>query len=350
MAASPTPLDILDLTPAALRSVLADDLGEPPYRAGQILRGIFRAGRRDFASMTDLPRGLRERLAARFPFRLPEPRGVRASDDGSRKYLLGLADGRQVESVHLADGERTTFCVSAQVGCAFGCDFCLTARMGLVRNLTPGEIVGQVLRLADAGGLRREGFNVVFMGMGEPLHNLEAVAAALELLMAAGAMGLSYRRITLSTVGIPDGIRRLAKLPHRPRLAVSLNAARDPLRSRMMPVNRAHPIADLMEAVREYPVRRGERITFEYVLMAGENDAPRDADELAALVRRLPAKVNLIPFNEDPALPYRRPETPVIEAFRDRLLGRGVPASIRWSRGTDIRAACGQLLVEAAAS
>ena len=345
--AAADPSDVLDLTPARLEAILVEEMGEPPYRARQILHGIYRVGNRDFDSMTDLPVVVRRRLSRRFPFRLPEAAQARTSRDGSRKFLFRLHDGREVESVYLVDGERLTFCISSQVGCAFGCDFCLTAKMGLVRQLTAGEIVGQVLRLADEGGHGREGFNLVFMGMGEPLHNLDAVATSLELLLSSRCLGLSYRRVTVSTIGIPEGIRRLATLQHRPRLAVSLNATRDALRSRMMPVNRVHPLADLMETLAAYPLRRGERITFEYVVMAGENDSLADADALASLIRKVSSKVNLIPFNEDPALPHRRPEQATVEAFRDRLLGRGVATSIRWSRGLDIRAACGQLAVGA---
>ncbi|MGD8376779.1 MAG: 23S rRNA (adenine(2503)-C(2))-methyltransferase RlmN [Acidobacteriota bacterium] len=341
---SPPSGDILDQTPESLGPVLGE-LGEPAYRARQVLHGIYHHGRRRFDAMTDLPKTLRRRLAERFSLEPPRVRDVRQSGDGSRKYLLELRDGREIESVYLVDGERRTFCISSQVGCAFGCDFCLTARMKLVRQLSPGEIVGQVLRMADEGGHGREGYNVVFMGMGEPLHNLDALATALELLLGPDGLAMSRRRVTVSTVGLPDGIRRLARLPRRPRLAVSLNAASDALRSRMMPVNRSHPLDELFRSLGEFPLSRGDRITFEYVLMAGVNDAAADADALARRVRGIPSKVNVIPFNEDPALPYRRPETAVAEAFRDRLLQRKVAASIRWSRGADIRAACGQLAV-----
>ena len=340
--------DVLDLTGPELAAILQADLGEPAYRAEQIQHAIYRLGRRDFESMTDLPKELRARLAERLPFRLPEVAERRTSTDGSRKYLLRLQDGREVETVYLADGERRTFCISSQVGCAFGCDFCLTARMQLVRQMRPGEIVGQVLLLADEGGHGREGFNVVFMGMGEPLHNLPAVSKALELLLSPAGLDLSYRRVTLSTVGLPDQIRSLGALQWRPRLAVSLNATSDALRSKMMPVNRSHPLRELLAALRRYPLRRGDRITFEYVLLAGVNDGVDQADELATLLRGMVAKVNIIPFNEDPALPYRRPTAETAEAFRKRLMERGIAVSIRWSRGLDIRAACGQLAVEAA--
>ena len=346
LASPSTPL--LDLAPAALAARLQSELGEPPYRARQILHEVLRRGARTYDDITALPLPLREDLARQLPIRLPEVVGTRESADRSRKYRLALEDGKQIESVYLVDGERTTFCISSQVGCAFGCAFCLTAKMGLVRNLAPSEIVGQVLRLADAGNHRRERFNLVLMGMGEPLHNFEAVAAALELLLSPEGMGLSYRRVTLSTVGHVEGIRRLATLPHRPRLAVSLNAADDPTRVSLMPIGRAHPIDELLRALAAYPLRPAERLTFEYVLLAGVNDALEQADRLASRLRPLTCKVNVIPFNEDPELSFRRPTEAGARRFCDRLVARGLAATVRWSRGTDIRAACGQLITDAA--
>ncbi len=342
---SPRP-HLLDLDLAGLEALLETEFGEPAYRARQIFQGVYQRGLRDFDSMTDLPQALRQRLATAIDLTLPTIHKRTRSRDGSRKYLLDLADGRRIESVFLVDGERITFCLSSQVGCAFGCDFCLTARMGLVRQLSPGEILGQVLLLADEGGLGREGYNLVFMGMGEPLHNFDALSAALDRLMSPDGMELSYRRITVSTVGVVAGIRRLAQKKYRPRLAVSLNAADDPLRSKMMPVNRAHPLRELMQTLRDYPVRKGEKITLEYVLLAGVNDAPEQAERLAALARSIPCKVNLIPFNAAEGLDYEAPETERMEAFQARLEAANVPSTVRWSRGRDIQAACGQLAVE----
>jgi 23S rRNA (adenine2503-C2)-methyltransferase len=336
---------LLDLDLPALEALVADELGEPPYRARQIFHAVYQEGLRDYESMTALPRPLRQRLAGRLKLELPSVHQVRSSADGSRKYVLELADGKRIESVYLVDDGRLTFCLSSQVGCAFGCDFCLTAGMGLVRQMSPGEILGQVLRLADEGDHGRLGYNLVFMGMGEPLHNFDALATALQVLLSPRGLNLSYRRVTVSTVGDVKGIRRLASLERRPRLAVSLNAAEDSLRSRMMPVNRANPLAKLLGALEEYPLRRGERITFEYVLLAGVNDSPEQADALARWVRRVPSKVNLIPFNEAKGLPYVEPEAPRVDAFRERLLERDVAATVRWSRGRDIQAACGQLAV-----
>jgi len=338
---------LLDLDLAELTALLETEFGEPAYRAQQIFQAVYQQGLRDFESMTTLPQALREGLDAALDLTLPTIHQMTRSRDGSRKYLLDLADGQRIESVFLVDGERITFCLSSQVGCAFGCDFCLTARMGLVRQLSAGEILGQVLLLADEGGLRREGYNLVFMGMGEPLHNFDALSPALDRLMSADGMELSYRRITVSTVGVVAGIRRLAQKEYRPRLAVSLNAADDPLRSKMMPVNRAHPLRELMQTLRDYPLRSGEKITLEYVLLAGVNDAPEDADRLGSLARRIPCKVNLIPFNAAEGLDYQPPETERMEAFQARLEAAKVPSTIRWSRGRDIRAACGQLAVKA---
>ena len=348
MPMEPAATPLLDLAPAALATRLQSELGEPRYRARQVLHEVLRRGARSYGAITALPLPLRDRLARLLPIRLPEVVETRDSADRSRKYLLSLEDGKRIEAVYLVDGERTTFCVSSQVGCAFGCAFCLTAKMGLVRNLEPGEIVGQVLRLADAGGHGRERFNLVLMGMGEPLHNFDSVAAALELLLSPEGMGLSYRRVTLSTVGHLEGIRRLATLPFRPRLAVSLNAPDDPTRVSLMPVGRAHPIDDLLSTLAAYPLRPGERLTFEYVLLAGVNDALEQADRLASRLRPLTCKVNVIPFNEDPELDFRRPTEAGARRFCDRLVTRGLAATVRWSRGTDIRAACGQLMTDAA--
>jgi 23S rRNA (adenine2503-C2)-methyltransferase len=337
--------NLLDLDLPALEVVMRDEFGEPPYRARQVFHAIYQEGLRDYGSMTTLPRPLRQRLAGHLALQLPSVHQVRTSADGSRKYVLELSDGKRIESVYLVDDDRLTFCLSSQVGCAFGCDFCLTARMGLVRQMTPGEILGQVLRLADEGGHGRLGYNLVFMGMGEPLHNFDALAMALNVLLSPKGLNLSYRRITVSTVGDVNGIRLLAGLERRPRLAVSLNAAEDSLRSRMMPVNRAHSLSELLGALERYPLRKGERITFEYVLLGGVNDSPDHADALARWVRRVPSKVNLIPFNEATGLPYVEPAAARVETFRDRLLAREVATTVRWSRGRDIQAACGQLAV-----
>lgn len=257
---------------------------------------------------------------------------------------MTLEDGNQIEAVAIPQSGRITFCVSSQVGCAFGCSFCATASMGKVRNLGSAEILVQILHLADASGLAPGApFHVVFMGMGEPLDNFDAVLEAFDILTDAAGLGLSWRRVTLSTVGHLPGIRRLAARAHRPRPAVSLNAARDRLRDRLMPVNRRWRLAELREALAEFPTRPGERITCEYVLLAGENDSRDDHRRLADWTEGLPVRINLIPWNPCPGMPHRRSSNRSAEAFRDTLLARGLDVSIRFSKGSDVSAACGQL-------
>ena len=268
------------------------------------------------------------------------------ADDGTVKYKISVPGGGNVEAVYMLQRERVTMCVSSQVGCALMCDFCLTARMGLVRNLTSGEIVGQVALIQQAQALGDRPFNVVFMGMGEPLHNYDGVVAALQILVDPAGFGLAKRRITVSTSGLAPAIERLASEPVRPRLAISLNATTDAVRDTIMPVNRKYPLARLLAACRHFARVTGEKFTFEYVLLEGVNDSDGDVMRLAKLLRANPAKLNLIPFNEVPEwLPYKSPDRTKIVAIRDRLLGMGLPVSIRWSRGAAARAACGQLAV-----
>lgn len=302
-------------------------------------RGVF-----DFGSMTDLPTGLRERLAANWTVRPPQVDQVFTSVDGTRRYLLSLHDGARVEAVWMPYEERVTLCISSQVGCRFGCTFCQTGRMGLTRSLTPGEIVGQVLRLRAEGERLGRPVNVVFMGQGEPLDNAVAVCQAVRALQDPKGPDLAWRRITVSTVGVAPELRRLAALrDQRPRIAVSLNATTDDVRAEIMPIDRKWPIAALMEALAEIDWRRRERVTFEYVLLAGINDSSDDADRLGRLVGDLPAKVNLIPWNPLPSLPYRRPAPEKVEEFRRRARRSGLDVLVRYSRGADIAAACGQL-------
>ncbi len=335
-------------TPRRQLALLLQQQGQPAYRGEQVFRWLHGRRAGTFADMTDLPVDLRRTLAARHDLARPRPAGRRESADGSCKWILELADGRRIESVFIPDGERVTFCLSSQVGCAFGCTFCATATMGLVRNLTAAEIVGQALVLADAHPMAPgRPFNVVFMGMGEPMDNLDAVLASFEILTDPAGFGLSWRRVTISTVGHVPGIQRLAGLQHRPRVAVSLNATEDRARARLMPVNRKWPLAALREALARFPVRPGERVTFEYVVLSGENDSPADARRLAALTQGLPVRVNLIPWNPHPGLPHARPEASRVERMRDALLQAGVDVSIRYSKGCDVAAACGQLVTTA---
>jgi 23S rRNA (adenine2503-C2)-methyltransferase len=320
--------------------------GAERFHARQIYRWLYAKRRFDAQAWTDLAGDLRSKIADDAtvePGRIAE----RAeAHDGTLKYRVRLAGGGDVECVLMRQSGRTTLCLSSQVGCALDCDFCLTGKMGFTRHLTAGEIVGQVTLMQDDADLGDERFNVVFMGMGEPLHNYDGVMAAVRLLTDPDGFGLSRRRITVSTSGLVPAIERLATEPRRPRLAVSLNATTDELRTRLMPVNRKYDIRRLVQACTAFAQASGERFTFEYVLLAGVNDSDADMERLAALVRPLAAKLNLIPFNPVPEqLPYRAPTRTRILALRDRLLTLGVAASIRWSRGADARAACGQLAI-----
>ena len=338
-------VELTELTRPELEAALAAE-GCERYRARQIFHWVFRRGVTEFAAMTDLSAAQREALATRFRISTPPIARRDISEDGTEKFLLQLQDGRQVESVFIPRTPHDTFCVSTQVGCAMGCAFCLTATMGLVRNLTAGEIVGQVRVLAGALDLCVSRFNIVFMGMGEPLHNYDATMAAVRILADEHGFAVHPRRITVSTVGLVPAIERLAGEDVMPRLAVSLHAPTDEQRASLVPVNRKYPIADIIEACRLFPPARRGRITFEYVLLAGVNDSREDARKLAVLLQGLHAKVNLIPLNPAAGIPFERPSDERIDAFGRTLAERGVTVMVRKSRGRDIRAACGQLAVE----
>jgi 23S rRNA (adenine2503-C2)-methyltransferase len=318
-------------------------LGAKPFHRDQVFRWLYGRGALDPASWTDLPKPLRAQIASEASVLPPRIEGRAEAADGTVKYRIALPAGGFVESVLMRQRGRVTMCLSSQVGCALDCRFCLTAKMGLVRHLGPGEIAGQVLLLREDHRLDAP-YNVVFMGMGEPLHNYDGVIAALALLTDPDGFALSRRRITVSTSGLAPAIERLAGEAVRPRLAVSLNATTDSVRDKIMPVNRKYPIARLLEACRRFAAATGERFTFEYVLLSGINDTDADVSRLRSLLKSTPAKLNLIPFNPVPGwLPYVAPPRERIVAIRDRLLGFGLPVSIRWSRGLEARAACGQL-------
>lgn len=348
LAESPaTPWELTDLElPALERHVGA--LGARPFHARQVFAWVYRRGVADVHAMTDLSRPLRERLAGACSIATPAIAGREVSSDGTTKYLLTLADGRQVESVYIPDTPKQTFCISTQVGCAMKCAFCLTGKMGLVRNLRPGEIVGQVRVLARDLGLLDAPFNLVLMGMGEPLHNYDHTMAALRIMGDPAGLALPAGRVTLSTVGVLPALDRLASEPYMPNLAVSLHATTEDLRDRLVPVNRKYGLEDLVAACARFPLKRRERITFEYVLLAGVNDTDADARRLVSLIAPVRAKVNLIPLNEAAGLPFARPSDARVDAFARILADRGVTVSVRKSRGRDIRAACGQLIVEGA--
>ena len=296
--------------------------------------------------MTDLSRTLRARLQTEFAINTPRVVNDELSVDGTRKFALELGDGRRIESVFIPDTPSMTFCISTQVGCAMGCGFCLTGKMGLVRNLTAGEIAGQVRVLAAATALLQHPFNVVLMGMGEPLHNYEHTMKALRMLHSEHGFALSPRRVTLSTVGIVPGLERLAREPLMPNLAVSLHATTDAQRTALVPPNTRYPLVAILEACRRFPLKKRSRITFEYVMLDTVNDSPEDARRLVKLLSGIKAKVNLIPLNPAPGIPYDRPSDERVDRFAQILADRYITVSVRKSRGRDIRAACGQLIVE----
>jgi len=318
--------------------------GEPAYRARQLYEAIYRRGIQDLAAITNLPASLRQRLAAEHRLGWPEIEHVYASEDGTSRYLLRLQDGLRIEAVYMPEPGRTTLCVSTQVGCPVGCRFCMTARLGLERDLTAGEIVGQVILLARRHGIEvgRERLNVVFMGQGEPLLNLDNVLKATRLLVDPRGWGMSPRRLTLSTVGIVPKIYELAQAQVRPKLAVSLHATRDEVREQLVPLARKYPLAQLIEACRAYPLRSWETLTIEYLLIKDLNDSDEDARRLARLVAPLRAKVNLIRLNPGPEIPFQPPEPARVLAFQT-IVRKAVPCFVRRSRGQDIFAACGQL-------
>jgi len=332
---------------AGIEAALSD-LGVPAFHGRQIFRWIHARDVTDFAVMTDLPHRLRDRLAESAVVTTPVLEARQTSTDGTTKFLLRLTDDRQIESVFIPDTPSQTFCVSTQVGCAMNCAFCLTGRMGLVRHLTAAEIVGQVRVLARETGLRGQPFNIVLMGMGEPLHNYDETMKALRILADPQGLAVHPRRVTLSTVGLLPALERLAGESLMPNLAVSLHATTDEQRNALVPINRKYSMEQLIDACRRFPLAKRRRITFEYVLLAGVNDSPADARRLVTALDGIRAKVNLLPLNEAPAIPFSRPDDTRVDAFAKILADRGVTVSVRKSRGRDIRAACGQLIVEGA--
>jgi 23S rRNA (adenine2503-C2)-methyltransferase len=339
------PLYVAELERPALEAALAER-GHPRFRARQIFHWIYQRGVTDLDAMTDLPRELRADLASALVLATPTLVARERSADGTEKFLIRLADGRQIESVFIPDTPAMTFCVSTQVGCAMACAFCLTGKMGLARNLTAGEIVGQVRVLVSALDMHQTPFNIVLMGMGEPLHNYDETMKALRILADEQGLAVHPRRVTLSTVGLLPALERLAREPIMPNLAVSLHAPTDAQRGALVPLNAKYGVQEIIDACKRFPVRKRSRITFEYVLLAGVNDAPQDARRLAKLLAGMKAKVNLIPLNAAAGIPFDRPSDEAIDRFARILAERHVIVSVRKSRGRDIRAACGQLIVE----
>ena len=346
------PVNLLGLSREQMQEFFTS-LGEKPFRASQVLKWIHHRHTASFGAMTDLGKALRSRLGVVAEIRAPEVTADRISADGTRKWLFRVDDRNCVETVYIPDGSRGTLCVSSQVGCALGCTFCATAQQGFSRNLSAAEIIGQLWSagsvLADSGHAGPEITNVVFMGMGEPLLNLDNVVPALEVMLDDLGFGLARRRVTLSTAGVVPGIRELARrCPVS--LAVSLHAPDDALRNVLVPINRKYPIDTLLAACREFvDALPRQKITFEYVMIDEVNDTVAHARRLAGRLRDLPAKVNLIPFNPIPGTHYRRSSAASIERFRDLLMGAGIMTITRKTRGADIDAACGQLAGRVAA-
>jgi 23S rRNA (adenine2503-C2)-methyltransferase len=338
--------NLLGLPRAALETFVAE-LGSKPFRARQLLNWIYKRGEGSIANMTDLAKDFRAQLAEVAEIRTPDIVTMQHSSDGTRKWMLSADSSQAFEMVFIPEKERGTLCISSQVGCILDCSFCSTAQQGFNRNLTTAEIVGQVWLAKKELGFEAGGdrivTNVVLMGMGEPLANFRNVIPAVRILMDDYGFDLSRRRVTLSTSGLVPQIYKLAEETNV-ALAVSLHAPDDELRSELVPINRKHPIAELLDACWHYiDEQNGRSVTFEYVMLEGVNDSPAQARALAALLKGHPAKVNLIPFNPFPGTRYKRSPRVVIERFRDELIQRGVLATIRRTRGDDIDAACGQL-------
>ena len=357
---SSVPVNLLGQSAEELRAFM-QSLGEPGYRGAQIYRALYAERRFDVANMSNLPLALRERLAREAVVALPQIVRRYVSGDGTVRYVLALPAAESsgelkatkpatVETVFMPEENRQTICISTQAGCAVDCHFCLTATLGLIRNLTAGEIVGQVLIALDENRASlKPQTNVVLMGQGEPLLNYEPAMAALRILLDANGVAITPKHATLSTSGIIPGIERLGGEKVRPKLAISLNASSNEQRDKIMPINRKYPIEDLLAACARYPLRPWEHLTFEYVLLGGFNDTPEDARRAAKLLANLRSKVNLIPWNPG-ELPYKEPDAARIEEFRRILEEKGARAFVRYSRGQDVMAACGQLaLLESAA-
>jgi 23S rRNA (adenine2503-C2)-methyltransferase len=331
-------IDLKNMTHAQLVAYL-DKLGQPSFRAGQLLKWIYQQGETDFAAMTNVSKILREELSAHCRISTLSPVTVQQSRDGTRKYLFQLDDGATIEAVRIPmETDKATLCISTQAGCAMGCAFCMTATSGLLRNLSAAEIVNQVCAARADGPIG----NIVLMGMGEPLHNLDNVVAALEILYLDAGLGYGARRVTLSTCGLVPEILEL-KERIKVNLAVSLNAADDEVRSRLMPINKRYPLTELIPACVEFGRATKQRVTFEYILIKGVNDSVAMAKKLVKLLHPVRCKVNLIAFNEHQGTVFEAPADHTIRAFQSYLLERGMVATLRAGKGRDIDAACGQL-------
>lgn len=329
--------EILGLELEELKHILPG----PAYRANQVFEWLYAKLETDFHNMTNLPANYREELAREFQITMPAEAGVQHSKDGTAKYALQFG-ADVVEAVYMPEERRDTICLSSQVGCSFGCKFCVTARMNLRRQLSAGEILAQVMLVVKQHG-REKKLNLVFMGMGEPLHNYDNVLKAFRILSHPRGLAISSRNITISTVGVVPSLERLKDEPTMPNLAVSLNAPTNELRNELMPINRLYPIEKLMQTLNQLPLKYRQKITFEYVLLKGVNDSQLHAKQLLEATRSVRCKINLIPFNPDPHLEFERPDEASISTFARVLSQGGRTVSVRRSRGPEISAACGQL-------
>lgn len=328
----------------SLITYLKDTFDLPAFKAEQVFDWVYRKGVFDFALMSNLSKTLRDLLIEKFEFRFAKVISREISKDGTRKYLFEVSPNVQVESVMIKQPKRMTLCISSQYGCGMGCKFCRTATMGLKGSLTSGDIVRQVVGVInDAKEFGDMFSNVVFMGMGEPLHNLKNITKTIKVLKDPYGIGIAPRRITVSTVGLANNIRKFAAEELGVNLAVSLNATTDEIRSQIMPINKAFPIAELLSSLEDFPTTFRKLITIEYVMLHGLNDTEEDIKRLVRLMRGMPTKVNLIPYNENAGLGFKSPSVKWVNYWQTQLNNMGVPATVRWSKGQDINAACGQL-------
>jgi 23S rRNA (adenine2503-C2)-methyltransferase len=342
MSATP---NLFGLDAAALEALVAER-GEPAYRTRQLYQWLYKKRVRGFEDMTNLGKPLRDALAASHELRWPETSERRLSYDGTVKYLFRLEDGATIESVYIPEETRRTICISTQAGCPLKCGFCLTGISGYKRNLKPGEILGQVAAVMEDAPRRDMGWNIVVMGMGEPLLNYDSTVIALRILMDPEGFAVTPKKLTLSTVGILPALEKLAQEPVRPNLAISLHAPNSQLRLELMPIEEKYAIEDVIAAAQRYPIPRGGVVTYEYVLLKGVNDGAPHARELVRLLKGHPCKVNLIPLNPALEIPFDAPTPTAVNTFAKILSDAGIMVSVRRQRGQDILAACGQLAIK----
>jgi 23S rRNA (adenine2503-C2)-methyltransferase len=334
--------DLRNLNSSELEAFIAS-FGKERYRTTQILRWLYQKGVHSFDEMTNLSKKFRRELTKVSFISNLRPSRTEETRDGTKKFLFELEDKNRIESVLIPDKDRLTLCISTQAGCAFGCKFCLTGKMGWKRNLTTSEILNQILAVRETLDGKRSMTNIVLMGMGEPLANYENTMKAIELMLHPDAFKFSSRRVTLSTVGLFPELEKMAKERIRFRLAISLNATDEETRSHLMPVNRRYPLKKVLDLCRKFPLQPRTRITFEYVMVKDINDSPRDAKRLLKILKGIPSKVNLIPLNEAPGIPFKRPSDEAVREFQEILMEGGLTAIVRASKGAEISAACGQL-------